>query len=69
MSTILQVNIIALRCITSLLEFELTNFKKPEIIDKLQQNGFIAMSNHCYRNTTDAEITNATFKVSMKVMH
>lgn len=54
---------VSLRCITLLLEFELPNLKKPEVIDKLQRNGFISMSNHCYRNTTDSEMTNATFKV------
>ncbi len=55
---------VSLRCITLILEFELPNLKKPEIIDKLQRNGFISMSNHCYRNTTDSEMTNATFKVN-----
>ncbi|ODM88633.1 Small subunit processome component 20 [Orchesella cincta] len=48
--------------VTLLLELELSNFKIPDVVDALQRYGFIAMNNHCYRDTTDSDTTNATFK-------
>jgi hypothetical protein len=60
-----QVNIVSLRLLTLLFEFELPSFKNDKIIDNLRRNGFLAMNQHCYRTTSDTAMSNATFKVSL----
>jgi hypothetical protein len=57
------VNIVSLRCLTLLFEFDLPSFKNEELVDSLRRGGFIAMNNHCYRTSSDTEMSNATFKV------
>lgn len=58
-----QVNIVSLRCLTLLFEFDLSSFKDLEMVEGLRRSGFTSMNNHCYRTSSDATMTNATFKV------
>jgi len=54
---------VALRCLTVLFEFDLGGFRNEELKEKMKIAGFAAMNSHCYRNTSDPEMINATFKV------
>lgn len=63
-----QVNIVSLRCLTLLFEFELASFNDEDLIDNLRRSGFMAMNNHCYRTSSDTQMSNATFKVSVILM-